>query len=324
MMNQTYNNTDSCQLKAELQFYLFPVVYCLVMILGLPANLGALWFFFRNRKQRTSSDVLIVNLTVADTSFLCSLPFRIHYHLQGNVWRLGKAACLFSGIAFHVNIYVSVLFMTSICVDRYMATVHPIVYLCLRNTCYTVIVSTAIWFLCALGVLLLILGAPNGQDTKCIQNNMYSDLGLYGNLCVLSVSLMLSAVILVCYPLVARRITHIRSDSANKARRIIYAIVAITLLCFLPYSTVRLLHFLYRVRYIESCAWADAFYKARSVTMALLSLNSCLDPLIYYFSRNQAKWSWPRLSWLQPKPVLPGSGTAETDGRTTVDISLRC
>ncbi|XP_076131985.1 lysophosphatidic acid receptor 6 [Alosa pseudoharengus] len=306
IMNQTHNSGLDCDSKADFQFYLFPVVYCLVMVLGLPGNLGALWFFFFKRKQRTASDVFIINLAVADTAFLCTLPFRIHYHWQHNVWKMGKPTCVLSGIVFHANIYASLVFMTCICVDRYVATVHPLVYLRLRNTRCTMAVSAAVWLVYAVTTLAFVLaGFPESQEDRCFESFSQEEwdkrLGAYSTFCLVFGSLLPSVVISVCYPLVARRITHIRTSTAGKARRIIYAILAITLLCFLPYHMVHLLHLLRRMHYIQNCALADAIYKARRVTMALVSLNSCLDPLLYYFSTNHCKWSMPRLRWLQPR-----------------------
>ncbi|XP_012697115.2 lysophosphatidic acid receptor 6 [Clupea harengus] len=303
MMNQTHNS--DCNSRADFQFYLFPVVYTLVMILGLPGNLGALWFFLFKRKQRTASDIYLLNLAVADTAFLCTLPFRIHYHWQHNVWKLGNFACVLSGIGFHANIYASIFFMTCICVDRYVATVYPLTYLRLRNTRCTMLVSSTFWLVYAVALLVFFLtGPPDSEGDSCFENFSQEEwerrLGPYSVLCLVFGSLLPSVVILVCYPLVARRITHIRSSTAGKARRIIYIILAITLVCFLPYHTVHLLHLLRRMKYIQNCAWADAIYKARRITMALVSFNSCLDPVVYYFSTNNCKWSMPRLRWLRP------------------------
>lgn len=301
------NKSDSeCDSKADFQFYLFPVVYCLVMILGLPGNLGALWFFFSKRKQRTASEVYIINLAVVDTLFLCTLPFRIHYHLQHNVWSLGEPVCILTGTIFHANVYASIAFMTCICVDRYLATVHPLTYLRLRNTRCTVLVSTAVWLVYVITTLVFILAdPPKGQGEKCFESFSQEEwerrLGKYSIFCLVFGSMLPSTIILVCYPLVARRISRIRTSTASKARRVIYAILAITLLCFLPYHTVYLLHLLRRMHYIHNCAWADAIYKARRITMALVSLNSCLNPLLYYFSTNHCKWRMPTLRWLQPR-----------------------
>ncbi|KAL2103833.1 hypothetical protein ACEWY4_000701 [Coilia grayii] len=305
-MNQTHNTSLDCDSKADFQFYLFPAVYGVVMVLGLPGNLGALWFFLVKRRQRMASDIFIINLAVADVVFLCALPFRIHYHLQHNVWSLGKPACIVSGIVFHANIYASIVFMTCICVDRYVATMHPLTYLRLRNSNCAAFVSASIWLVYTAAMLAFILaGPPDSQEERCFESFSQMEwkkrVGPYSILCLVFGSLLPSTVILVCYPLVVRRIAHIRTATAGKARRIIYAILAIMLLCFLPYHTVHLLHLLYRMGFIQNCVWADAIYKARRITMALVSFNSCLDPLVYYFSTSHCKWNMPRLRWLRPR-----------------------
>lgn len=302
----TMNQTD-CDSKADFQFYLLPVAYVVVMVLGLPGNLAALWFFLvKRRHQRSGSDVFIINLAVADVAFLCALPFRIHYHLQRNFWSLDKYTCVFSGVIFHASTYASLVFMTCICVDRYVATLHPLTYMRHRNSRLPVLVSATVWVVYSVAILVFVLVGPtDGQKEKCFESFSQEEwerrVGPYSILCLLFGSLLPSVVILACYPLVARRIAHIRTGTAGKARRIIYAILAIMLLCFLPYHTVHLLHLLHRMGFIQNCSWADAIYKARRVTMAMVSFNSCLDPLVYYFSTNHCKWRMPRLRWLRPR-----------------------
>uniref|UniRef100_A0A3B3XML6 G-protein coupled receptors family 1 profile domain-containing protein n=1 Tax=Poecilia mexicana TaxID=48701 RepID=A0A3B3XML6_9TELE len=140
-MNQT-NCTDP---KAEFQYYLFPSIYILALIIGLPGNLVALYVFTVRISPRTAFSVYISNLAAADVIILCMLPLRIHYHLHENVWEFGDFACQLTGTLYYANIYMSICFMTCICVDRYMATVHPHTYLRMRNPKWSLLVSVALW-----------------------------------------------------------------------------------------------------------------------------------------------------------------------------------
>ncbi|XP_029580223.1 lysophosphatidic acid receptor 6-like [Salmo trutta] len=302
----------NCSTPADYQFYLFPAVYSLVMALGLPGNVGALYMFIFKITPRTSSNVYVINLALADTAILCTLPFKIHYFLNKNDWVFGDMACRITGTLFFANIYISIAFMTCICVDRYTAVTRPHIYLRLRNSCYTVVVSVAVWVVAGVAVLSFIRVGP--LDSKpggglphrrsCFENFSKHEwdrrVAPYSLFSLVFGSLLPSVVILVCYPLVARRIAIIRTNTARGALRVIYIILAITLLCFLPYHVVHFLHLLRRQGAIHYCPHANAIYNARQVTLALVSLNSCLDPLLYYFTTSRCNWSpsMARFRWI--------------------------
>ncbi|KAM9350883.1 lysophosphatidic acid receptor 6 [Symphorus nematophorus] len=290
----------------EYQYYLFPAVYILALVVGLPGNLVALIVFTFKTSPRTAFSVYISNLAMADIIILCTLPFRIHYHLNKNDWVFGDIACRVTGILFYANIYMSICFMTCICVDRYMATVHPHIYLRLRGPSSALVISVALWFVAGVAMLVFILLGPleSNEKTgscKCFENfdkkEWSSRLRAYSFLSLTFGSLLPSLIILVCYPLAARRISTIGTKTARKAVRVIYTILAITLFCFLPNHVVYLLHLLRRMDVIESCTAGNVIYHARRVTMALVVLNTCLDPVLYYVTTSHCKWKCLKMTW---------------------------
>ncbi|KAM4736741.1 lysophosphatidic acid receptor 6 [Anableps anableps] len=300
MMNQT-NCTDP---KAEFQYHLFPAVYILALVLGLPGNLVALYVFTVRISPRTAFSVYISNLAAADIVILCTLPFRIHYHLHSNEWSFGEFTCLLTGTLYYANIYMSICFMTCICVDRYMATVHPHTYLRMRNPKWALLVSVVLWCCGGVAILVFILMGPleRGDNHSCFENFATREwterLRTYSIVSLVFGSLLPSMIILVCYPLAANRISMIGTKTAQKAVRVIYTILAITLLCFLPNHVVYLLHLLQRLGVIQSCSMRASIYNARRVTMALITLNTCLDPVLYYITTSHFRWEHLKRTWL--------------------------
>lgn len=304
------NATDeNCSIPAaEYQYHLFPAVYILALVVGLPGNLAALFVFSFRITPRTSFSVYISNLALADILLLCVLPFRIHYHLNRNHWVFGDIACRVTGALFFANIYLSICFMTCICVDRYMATVHPHTYLRQRSSWCSLVVSVALW--CVVGVAMLVfifMGPLKTNRNEHGSNNCFenfakiewdSRLMVYSLLSLILCSLLPSLIVLVCYPLVARRISKIKTRTAQRAVRVIYTLLAITVLCFLPSHVVYLLHLLRRMDIIQSCSSANAIYHARRITMALVVLNTCLDPVLYYVTTSHCKWKLLKRTWL--------------------------
>ncbi|KAA0706680.1 P2Y purinoceptor 1 [Triplophysa tibetana] len=285
-----------------LQYHLFTPVYTLVLVFGLLGNLGALYYFIFKIKQKSPSNVYIINLAVADTLFLCTLPFRIHYHVNDSIWMFKDAMCRITGTIHFANIYISFTFMTCICVDRYIATVHPHTYLQLRNKAISTKVSAAVWLISGAFMLAVMLESPGvTEDMRCFENftsDQWEHLAPYSSVSLIFGSLVPSVVILVCYPIVARRIGRINNNTARGARRIIYAILAITVLCFLPYHIVHLVYLMSR-----TVLQTKKFWTARRVTMALISLNSLLDPLLYYFATGHYRWRLKQLSFKKKRGV---------------------
>ncbi|XP_039611684.1 lysophosphatidic acid receptor 6 [Polypterus senegalus] len=301
------NSPEGCgQITADFQFILFPVVFILVFVFGLTGNLVALYVFIFKITNHLSSNTYIINLAVVDTMFIFTLPFRIHYHLNKNNWIFENVTCKITGTLYHTNIYISSAFLTCICVDRYIAVVFPYTYIKLQKARYSIKVSMLVWAIAAGFMLSLLLYAPeintHNNITNCFENftsKQWSQQMAVYHICGLLFGFLIPfTIIMICYSLIARRISKIRTGSSRKALRIIYITLSILILCFLPYHITHLLYFLARVGHIKSCSCTDVLYKLRRITMATVSLNSCFDPLVYYFAT--AKFSWNIFKRLRP------------------------
>ncbi|CAB1444009.1 unnamed protein product, partial [Pleuronectes platessa] len=158
IMNLT--DTSCSPDSAEYQYSFLPVVYILALVVGLPGNLAALFVFTFKITPRTAFSVFISNLALVDILILCTLPFRIHYHLNRDNWVFGDVACRITGVLFYSNIYMSICLMTCICVDRYMATVHPHAYQRQRRPWRSLAVCVALWCVAGVAMLVFVLLGP--------------------------------------------------------------------------------------------------------------------------------------------------------------------
>ncbi|NXY90444.1 LPAR6 protein, partial [Alcedo cyanopectus] len=298
--NETAATASSqLSLEAEFQYSLFPIIYSIVFVLGLIENVLALYLLSCRAKHTSHSYVYMINLALVDTLFVCVLPFKIHYHLHHNNWIFGDMACRVTGTLYYINIYLSIGFFTCICVDRYIAALHPFTYIQIKATHYLLVV-TVLWVVALSVTIPLILGGPlhnAGVRNKvaCFENfarsSWTSRMAPYNILALVFGFVIPFSIILISYPLIARRVSQIRhSIRRTKALRTIYIILVICTLCFLPYHLTHLLHFLMRIQVIRNRAVTNGIYKMRRVTLALVSLNCCLNPLLYYFSSSSKQW----------------------------------
>ncbi|XP_072904816.1 lysophosphatidic acid receptor 6-like [Hemitrygon akajei] len=301
-LSVTANATQGCAESADFQYIMFPVVYSVVFVLGTASNSAALWFFLRAKEKFSPSDVFMVNLAVIDLIFALTLPFKVVYHALGNDWIFGEWGCKITGSLFFANMYGSTLFLTCTCVDRYIAVVHPLRSLQLRQPRYRLLVCALIWLLLVACLLYLTLKGPltskfpNGR-TACLEN--FSSSSWNGRISSISfVAAVLGfllplLVIAVCYPLIACRLLEPTAGRSvhmvkKRALRTVLLVLAVFLICFVPYHVIQVLHTLRRLGLWSSCQFIRFTYSARRVSMALTSINSCLDPLIYSLNRHSS------------------------------------
>ncbi|NXW06061.1 LPAR6 protein, partial [Fregetta grallaria] len=298
--NETAASASSeFSLEADFQYSLFTVIYSMVFLLGLIENVLALYLLSCKVKHTSHSYVYMINLALVDTVFVCVLPFKIHYHLNQNNWIFGDMACRVTGTLYYINIYLSIAFFTCICVDRYIAVLHPFTYIQIKVIHYVMVV-TVLWVVALSVVVPLILGGPlhnsgGGNTTACFENFATSSwtyrMAPYNILALVFGFVIPFSIILISYPLIAKRISQIRhSVRKRKALSTIYIILVICTLCFLPYHLTHLLHFLMRIQVIQNESFTNLIYKMRRVTLALVSFNCCLNPLLYYFTSSSKQW----------------------------------
>ncbi|NXM32819.1 LPAR6 protein, partial [Oxyruncus cristatus] len=298
--NETVASTSSeLWSEADFQHPLFPVTYSVAFVLGLVGNALALYLLSRGARHVSHSYIYLLNLALVDTLFVGVLPFQIHYHLHGNNWAFGDAACRITGALFYVNIYLSLALFTCICVERYVAVLHPFTYIQIRAS-HRLLVATALWLVALAVTVLLVLGGPLhargvGNTTACFENFPASGgtrrAAPHDVLALVLGSVVPCSLVLVGWPLAAGGIRRAkRGASRRKALSAICVVLAVCALCFLPYHLTHLLHFLRRLQIIQGQSFSALIYRMRRVALALVSLSCCLTPLLHYSSSSSKRW----------------------------------
>ncbi|XP_034960860.1 lysophosphatidic acid receptor 6-like [Zootoca vivipara] len=304
------NHSASLQCAAEAQFQhlLLPITYSLVCALSLASNTVALWSSWATRAQAPPIMIFTYNLIVIDLLFALSLPLQAVYHARRNDWPFGEGLCKATNALFLANMFSCTLFLACICLERYLAVIHPILYLRLRWPLYRVLISMAIWSVVGIGLLTLFSKStvtrrfPNG-NTACMEHfpaRVWSG-GLAAMVLVSSVLgfFLPFFTIIICSVVIARRIVNLSHGSAQASllrRNPLHTLLMVTTLltvCFLPFHIIHILHTLGRIG-VLSAPWLLHFTcSAQRAAMALASINSALDPLVYYFNMKPPDWRMP-------------------------------
>lgn len=262
-----------------------PALYGLALVVGLPANGLALWVL-ATRVSRLPSTVLLMNLAAADLLLGLALPPRIAYHLRGQRWPFGEAACRLDTAALYGHMYCSVLLLAAISLDRYLAVVHPLRARTLRGQPLAAGLCAAAWL--AAVTLALPLGLQQQAFRLSLSDRVlchdvlpvgaqasywrpaFICLAVFGCLLPLLAMLLCYGATLCALVASGKRYRH--------ALRLTALVLASAVALFAPSNMLLLLH--YSDPGPE--AWGN-LYAAYVPSLALSTLNSCVDPFVYYY-----------------------------------------
>lgn len=142
VLNET--GMEDCGIDDSFKYNLYSVVYSVVFVLGLTTNCAALFVFCFRMKMRNETTMFMTNLALSDLVFVFTLPFKVFYNVNRH-WPFGDGLCKVSGTAFITNIYGSMLFLTCISVDRFLAIVYPFRSRSIRTRRNAALVCAAVW-----------------------------------------------------------------------------------------------------------------------------------------------------------------------------------
>lgn len=276
-------------LCGRLTTVFFPIVYIAVFVVGLPANALAIWVFLFRTKKKHPSSIFMANLALADLLFVIWVPLKIAYHLNGNDWIYGESLCRVLVAFFYGNMYCSIAFIACISVQRCRAVLYPLDKS--GGNRAAVVVSVAIWLVVWLITIPLYL---YDQQVRVINLEIHSchdvtrpsqkktaagyflTMGTLGFIvpafvCIVSYALMLKAL---RNSMTDPTITRMR----RKAVALIVIVLVMFLVCFTPSNIMLLVHYALLLR-----GSPNTLYGSYITTLCLASLNSCLDPFLYYF-----------------------------------------
>ncbi|XP_070702964.1 G-protein coupled receptor 20 [Pempheris klunzingeri] len=267
------------------------VCNCLMLVVGVVLNSLALYVFCGASTHSSASVVYTINLAVADLLVALSLPARIAlYHSGGSC-----VACSYvHTFSYFVNMYCSILFLTSICIDRYLAVVHAssTLHRC-RTTGTARCVSATVWFIAVV--------VTYSFQTTALE---------FSSSCVLLPALFYLTILEFLLPLLAvvgftLRVACFLSSSkglmpqqsrARRARavRLLATVLVVFTICFTPFHIRQVLvYFRVNVGGEDLGRRAGAGHVlAYHITVTLSSLNSCLDPVVYCFVTDSFKRVW--------------------------------
>jgi len=85
-----------------------PILYGIVTILGVTGNSLVIYVIMSKERMRTVTNFLLLNLAIADLSFVVVIPSSTAYVFAANRWPFGDVACRLMHYLINVTAYVTV------------------------------------------------------------------------------------------------------------------------------------------------------------------------------------------------------------------------
>lgn len=132
------------------------IIYIIVCCVGLFGNTLVIYVVIKFSKMQTVTNRYILNLAIADESFLIGIPFLLTT-MYLNEWIFGSLLCKLYMISTSITQFSSSIFLLIMSADRFIAVCHPISSPRFRTQLVSKIVSLLAWGYSALIMLPVML-----------------------------------------------------------------------------------------------------------------------------------------------------------------------
>ncbi|XP_035636367.1 lysophosphatidic acid receptor 6-like [Oncorhynchus keta] len=307
-------NNTSCIKSDGFKYTMYTSVFSLVFIVGLLFNMVAVYIFACTLKLRNETTTYMMNLVVSDLLFVLTLPFRIFYFINRD-WPFGRVLCQLSVSLFYTNMYGSILFLTCITVDRFLAIVYPFRSQALRTKRNAKLACCAVWVLVLSGSLptgflldttSLRNSNSNSSVNYCFENfsnkqwqSSLSKVVVFIETVGFLIPLLLNVFCSVSVLQTLRQPQAIsRGGQLNKTKilRMIVVHLLIFCFCFIPYNVNLVFYALVRTKLLKGCAVESVVRTIYPIALCIAVTNCCFDPVIYYFTSETIQNSIKRKS----------------------------
>lgn len=294
--NESKNVT--CEISYEDDRVPLMVLYIVVFIIGLPANLATVYLTLHQVCRKNVLSIYLLSLSVCDLTYLFTLPLWTVYINQNHVWPWSSLACKVTGFVFFNNMYISIFLLCCVSIDRYVAVVYAIESRGFRQKRIAALVAFSIYMVVGLGhtpVFIMSEGNAAQGKRRCFEPSQSSVIVTgfsYARVCI-GFFIPLAILIFTNRAILAnvQASTGLQPHQKEKVRYLAVAVVALFLICFAPYHIILLLraitfHF---PKLQKDCHFEQHIYTPYKISLGLSTFNSAFNPILYVLSSNNIR-----------------------------------
>ncbi|XP_019358691.1 PREDICTED: probable G-protein coupled receptor 171 [Gavialis gangeticus] len=285
------SNVSNCNIYNQMEP--FSYFYYLIFLMGFIGSCFALWAFTQNDQNQKCISIYLINLLTADFLLTLALPVKIAVDIGIASWKLKIFHCQFTACLIYINMYLSVIFLGFVSMDRCLQLMHNYKVYRIQEPGFAKMLSAVVW------IMVLLIMVPNmaipirkikEQPTiGCIdfKTEFGRDWHVFTNFICTAIFLNFSAMILISNCLIIRQLYQNKySKSYASVKKALVNILLITagyIICFVPYHIVRIPYTLSQSNAITNCHLKQILFKAKESTLLLAVSNLCFDPILYFY-----------------------------------------
>ncbi|XP_053564984.1 G-protein coupled receptor 171 [Bombina bombina] len=291
-MTQTSNISHTvCNVNKNMEPFTY--LYYLIFMVGFFGSCFALWAFTRQENNKKCTSIYLINLLIADFLLTLALPFKIVVDLGVASWRLKIFHCQVTAVIIYVNMYISIIFLGFVSMDRCLQTIHSSKLYQIQKSGFAKMISSVVWalvlFIMLPNMLIPINDIPEREIVGCIEfkQKIGRDWHVLSNFISIAIFCNCSAIILISNCLTVKRLCKNKDcDEYNNIKQALVNIFLVTagyIICFLPYHIVRIPYTLSQGDFITDCRLKQVLFHAKESTLLLSVSNLCFDPILYFY-----------------------------------------
>ncbi len=260
--------------------HFLPPFYYVIFIASVLGNGAVLLVLYKFEKLNTVTNIFLINLVASNAIFTLTLPFQAVYH--SDQWIFGEALCKLVNGADYLGFYSSILFLTLMTFDRYLAVVHCVVANKRRRNCYAVVLSAIVWIISFLASLLTFMHFTveeypmEGLVCEDSSDDQWKAFNLYKQF-VLFFILPLCAFV-YCYFRITLTVLATRMVGKHRTLRLVFIIVLMFFVFWSPYNIIMMINE-NQDPMQSNCSLLYAQYVASNIAR----LYFCINPVFYTF-----------------------------------------
>ncbi|XP_074051922.1 atypical chemokine receptor 4 [Macrotis lagotis] len=290
---QDYSQYEMLCVKEEVRNFakvFLPAFYTVAFVAGIAGNSTVVAIYAYYKKQKTKTDVYIMNLAVADLLLLITLPFWAVNAVHG--WVLGIPMCKLTSALFTINFVSGMQFLACISIDRYLAITKGPGNQRGRRSCWIICVS--VWLVAILlSIPQLIFNTVNDKK-RCLpvfSHHLETTIKASIQILEICIGFVVPFLIMsVCYSVTARTLLKMPNIKKSRPLQVLLAVVVVFIVTQLPYNIVKFwqaIDIIYSL--IIDCEMSKRMDVAIQITKSLALFHSCLNPILYAFMGSSFK-----------------------------------
>lgn len=283
------------------------VVCIIVMVLGIIGNLMVPLVVFRGKDMRNSTNIFLVNLSVADLCVLliCTPTVLVEVNSGPQVWPLGEHMCKAVPFVELTVAHASVLTILAISFERYYAICEPLRagYVCTKaRATFLCLLAWVAAALCTSPIIwvsqyreMRVKETRSDQDARnfvpvCLTMADNTATVVFFLLLVLLFYIVPLLILLILYAFIIRHLMPDPSASntsdtyhARAKKHVITMLMSVVVSFFVCLSPYRILIFYIIVAPAEQIVAIDrdTFFALLNFSRIMFYLHSALDPILY-------------------------------------------